>query len=1202
MSAGDRPGLGRGVLARCALALCCVGLLMLAGTAAPAFAGARWRLSARAAPTQLPLKGEGFVTVQAIDAGDAQVSGNSPVTITDVLPAGVTASEVKARKQIASLGTEPWSCTTDAQTVSCTYDTAGETQKPLQPYEDLEVLIRVNVNSPAGALTNTAAVRGGREVDGEGVEGAAVSEVTVERSLPVSAAPTTFGVEEDGYSLTAESEDGEGDRQAGGHPFALTSTLDFDQTLESIASLEEGRPKPAAPALLRNLDIGLPPGLLGNVSATAQCSELDFSTVRRNATDLCAPDSAIGVARLTFLEPSSTSYKTVTVPVFNLVPGPGEPARFGFVAYKLQVVLNTAVRTGDVADTPGQGDYGVQVSASNLSELAQVLGSEVTLWGIPGAQTHDLSRGWECIRIGNGENTSTEGHCETPETHSQNAFLTLPTACAGPLQSTVTGQSWPIKTLGEDGPGKSLTLQGDSQLPSFEGCGQLPFGPALGEVLPTAETGSVSAQASSPAGLDIDVHLPQQTTLEGEVLAEDELRSATVTLPEGMQVNPSAANGLAACPETAQEGVQGIRYQGPGSNEDPYSSASPTYPTPEPLRFSPEPAQCPAASRIGTVIVHTPLLKDPLYGSVYLAKPAPQGEAGQNPFNALLALYIVAEESEAGIRVKLAGEAKLNGQTGQITTIFKDTPQVPFEDFEVHLNPGPRASLTTPPLCANYEASALFTPWSLPEESPATTSNSTFAINAAPDAYACQNPLPFGPSFTAGATSLQAGAFTNFTVQIARSDGEQPLTGLTLHLPPGNAAILASVTPCPEPQASQGTCGPESLIGQATAVSGVGPDPYTVSGGRVYITGPYQGAPYGLSIVTPAVAGPFNLGNVIVRSKIEIDPRTAQVTITSSLPTIVQGLGRPASGIPLDLRDVYVTVNRPNFEFNPTNCNPLHIEGTLTGAQGATATVSAPFQVAGCQNLPFKPGVSASTQGKTSKADGANLTLKFKSVPGEAHVAKTVLTIPAMLPARLTTIQNACLASVFEANPAACPEGSDIGTAIVHTPVLKNPVTGPIYLVSHGNAAWPDAELVLQGEGITVILDGQTAIKKGVTTSSFQSVPDAPFESVEASLPEGSHSALTTNLPFKDHYSLCGQHLTIPTELTGQNGAILAENVKVSVQGCRAVKVIKTEKPSRLSLALKACRERHKHSHAARASCERKARKTYAPLRRAHKA
>ena len=441
----------------------------------------------------------------------------------------------------------------------------------------------------------------------------------------------------------------------------------------------------------------------------------------------------------------------------------------------------------------------------------------------------------------------------------------------------------------------------------------------------------------------------------------------------------------------------------------------------------------------------------------------------------------------------------------------------------------------------------------------------------------------------AGSASPQAGAFTSFSLTLGDPDADQRLQALSVHLSPGIAAILASVTPCPEPQAAQEQCGAESLIGHSLASAGLGSEPYELPG-NVYLTGPYEGAPFGIEVITPAIAGPFNLGTVTVRSRIGVDPHTAAVTITSDpIPQLVKG-------VPSQIKQLQVTVDRPGFQFNPTSCDPGPVAATLTGNQGATSTISYPFNTSDCASLPFHPGVNASTQGKTSKADGASLGLTFKSSQGEAHVAKTILTIPATLPARLTTIQKACIAAVFEANPAACPEGSDIGTATVHTPVLKNPVAGPIYLVSHGNAAWPDAELVLQGEGITVILDGQTAIKKGITTSSFLSVPDVPFTTVQATLPEGPHSALTTNLPLKDHYSLCGQHLAIPTALTGQNATAVNENVKVAVQGCHAVKAAKAKKLTRkqkLARALKACRTQHKHSRARRASCERQARRRY---------
>ncbi len=1131
-----------------------------------------WGLSSSVAPTNLQPGDAGLLNVAASDLGDVPITGaTSPVTITDMLPVGLRvtdAAAVTARRERKAPGEAAnWKCSLggEERVVVCT------TSLAIPSYERFEVEIPIESTLPAGTdtkLVNQLSVQGG-EAEGTGQP---VTSASLRRHVQIDDAPVKFGVEEEGYSLIAENPDGSVDTQAGSHPYQLTSTVYFNQVLKEIqeAGSETVLRQPAAPGLPKNLNFELPPGLLGSATAVPQCSQRDFAAVQGPANQ-CSNSSVVGVANVTLQEPNRLTYSTIAVPVFNLEPSEGEPARFGFEAFWVPVVLDTRVRT--------DGDYGVTVSVNNATEAAQVLGAQVTFWGDPGDSSHDSARGWACLREGVLANIGET--CQPPEPRPTSAFLTLPTNCQTPLDTAMNGTAWDGTPLQGE---YAFENQLGVPLQQLEGCENIPFDPSLTvEPVQPAEEGHAEANtttASTPTGLNVDVRLPQETTLDPALLGESDVRATTLTLPQGIGLNPAAANGLQACSQAQ------IGYEGPGAAGDPFAPG-----TGEPSRFSTAKAQCPGASKIGTVEIKTPLLAEELTGGVYLAKQ------NENPFGSLIALYIVAENETLGLRVKLAGRGELDEHTGQVTTIFENTPQVPFDDLHVQLFGGSRASLATPPHCGTYAATGSFTAWSGAEREP--QSNPAFQIVAGPGGSACPgNPLPFNPAFKAGSSNIQAGGFTNFALTLQNPDGDQPLSGLSMHLPAGDAAQLSQVTPCPEPQASQNQCGAESLIGHSIASSGLGPDPVQLPG-NVYLTGPYQGAPFGLAVVTPAVAGPFNLGDVTVRSRISVNPHTARVTITSDpFPTLVQG-------VPVNLKQITVQVDRPDFEYNPTSCNPISIEGSLTGSEDANATVSSPFQVSGCNSLPFKPGVTATTKGQTSKANGASLGLTFKSKTGEAHVAKTILTIPATLPARLTTIQKACIAATFEANPASCPEGSDIGTAVVHTPVLKSSLTGPIYLVSHGNAAWPDAELVLQGEGITVILDGQTAIKKGVTTSSFLSVPDAPFESVEAILPEGPHSALTTNLPLKDHFSLCGQRLSIPTALTGQNGTAVSENVKVSVQGCQAVKGAKAERLTRkqkLARALKVCRKDHKRSGARRARCEHSARKRYASAGRVRKA
>ncbi len=1138
--------------------------------AGPAFASARWVLSSRAAPTNLVPGREGLLIVGADDLGNSGVEGAANnVTITDTLPEGVrVANPEGVNPHWARSGqTRPekeatWQCsvTEHERVVTCA------TSLNIPPYERLEVEIPVVVEGPPGTVTTLQSqlnVTGGKQEQEDG-GGGVVGSASLTAPLEISAGETGYGVEPDGFSFVAENEDGTVDTLAASHPYQLTSTVFFDQTLEEVQLPGQTRKlAPGAPALSKNLTFRLPPGLLGNVNAATQCSDADFSALEGTIggiRNLCSGDSAIGVATVAIMVPSTILYKTIAVPIFNLEPAQGEPARFGFEAEAVPVTIDTTVHT--------EGDYGVSATVSRATAAAQVLGAQVTFWGDPGDPSHDNARGWACLRAGFQK---VEGEaCQPPEQRNTTPFLTLPTSCTGPLTSLMSGEAWtnsPLEPPALLEERYTFQNQAGEPLTSLENCQNIPFEPAL-DIQPEQEQHQATTSASTPTGLNAKVTVAQAGTLSDGLLGDADVRQTTVTLPAGMTLNPGAANGLQACSE------QQIGYRGPGGS-DLFSPGAP-----EPLRFSASPAACPAASKVGRVRIKTPLLGEELTGSVYLA------EQNNNPFGSLVALYIVAESEKLGLHVKLAGEGHLEEDTGQISTTFTDTPQVPFEELQLELFGGPRGSLATPSSCGSYAATSSFESWSGTISTP--RSEPAFTISSGPGGGPCPtDPLPFVPSLAAGSTNLQAGAFSAFDLTLTNPDGDQALSGLTAKLPQGLAAMLSGLQPCGEPAAAQGTCPADGHIGHSIASAGYGPEPISLEG-QVYLTGPYESAPFGIEVLTPAVAGPFNLGNVIVRSRIDVDPHSAQVTITSDpFPTFVKG-------VPVDLKQIQVIVDRPGFQYNPTNCNPSTIQADLTGNQGASANLSSPFHVANCQDLPFKPVVSAITQGKTSKANGASLGLTFKSKTGEAHVAETILTIPATLPARLTTIQKACVASAFEANPASCPEGSDIGTTIVHTPVLKSPLVGPIYLVSHGNAAWPDAELVLQGEGIKIILDGQTAIKKGVTTSSFESVPDAPFESVEATLPEGPHSALTTNLPLKDHYSLCGQHLTIPTALAGQNGTAVADTVKVSVQGCAAVKASKAKKLTRkqkLKRALVACRKAHRHSRAKRFRCERRARR-----------
>jgi hypothetical protein len=1119
-----------------------------------------WHLNVYSAPASKE-NGEGTVVVQATNLGDAWVEAKEhPVTIVDTLPPGmevtegphcVPASPANTGKYTSEkcVETDPadegeWElqvgpnitsagqnifvnsttngksgelpCSLAGQTVTCTYNGIENhlpnrhptVPVPLAAYNTLAVQIHVKVARGRGEEENTASVSGG-----------GTAAVTSKKPLSLSYSPRPFGVES--YEMTPEEEGGGPDTQAGSHPFQLTTTFFLNTETELV---DEGTQLEVEPigSFTKDLRFNLPPGLVGNPTPLPQCPTKVFLEELNTGAPPCPDNTVVGVASvLVGSEPGGTPLNTTSL--YSLEPSVGEPARFGFQSGAGPVFLDASVRTG--------GDYGVVVTVPNITQTAEFYGAQVTFWGVPADPRHDTTRGRGCLRV---EKTGSFGLPPREEVscapgEEEQPFLIMPTSCTGPLHTSVEGDSWERPGMFTV-PKEYVFQNAEGELLEQGGCNRLSFEPSI-SVTPNG------TQGSSPTGLEVDVHVPQDASLAPTGLAESALKDTTVTLPAGVTLNPAAADGLLAC------GLGEIALESPAEQ------------------------RCPEASKVGTVKIKTPLLPNELEGAAYLAAQ------NANPFGSLVALYLSVYDPVSGVRVRLAGEVKPDPVTGQLVSTFKDTPQLPFEDLKLEFFGGSRAPLGTPALCGSYTTSASFTPWS--RNPPADVSSPAFQISSGPGGAQCSNPLQFTPSLTAGATNIQAGAFTPFTMTMSRPDGNQNLKAIQLKMPPGLLGTLSDVELCPEPQADEGLCGPNSLIGETTVSVGLGGNPFSVKGGRVYITGPYEGAPYGLSIVNPAKAGPFDLEHdtskpgeympacdcVVVRAKIEVDPITAALTITSD-STGPYAIPQILDGIPLQIQHVNVTVNRPSFTFNPTNCSKMAIGGGLTSSQGATSALAVPFQVTNCATLAFKPIFKVSTAGKTSRKNGASLDVKLSYPKGsfgkDASIAKVKVDLPKQLPSRLTTLQKACTDATFNANPASCPAGSHVGSAKATTPIIPVPLSGPAYFVSHGGAKFPELVIVLAGYGTIVQLHGETFIsKKGITSSTFRQVPDVPIGTFQLKLPQGTNSALAANA------NLCKikkDGLKMPTAFTAQNGAIIHQSTKIAVTGCTKHKTIKHKK------------------------------------------
>jgi hypothetical protein len=868
-------------------------------------------------------------------------------------------------------------------------------------------------------------------------------------ALTVAAVPSAaqaFGIE--GVDGWLRNEAGGPEFQAGAHA-DFNTTIHFATTLNGLGEkTPEGNPK--------TIEVTLPEGLVGNPTATPKCTQGEL-TVLHDIAD-CEPSSQVGVA---LIGNNAFGHNgAAPVPVYNMVPPRGVAGEFAFNLFGDLVFFDSGVTA--------EGGYRIKTTISNTSQALALTDTGLTLWGVPASPVHDSERALQ----GGGlppENPETGEPITVPVPPGtpERALLDNPSACTGqPLRTVARANSWQAPEAFSSS-GFETDTGGNPM--TITGCGKVTFQASM-RAQPT------TTQADSPTGLAVELVLPQNANAEG--LSPSQLRDAVVTLPEGMAINPASAGGLGSC-SPDQIGL--------GTDSQP---------------------SCPESSKIGTVTIETPLLEAPLLGSVYLAQQR------QNKFGSLLALYIVVNDPTTGVLLKIPGKVETDPSTGRVVTRFDEAPQLPLERLQLNLFGGPRASLLTPPTCGTYSTQGEFTPWS---GTAAVTSTDSFKINSGPEGQACSSGS-FEPKLEAGTANPSAGAYSPFELRITRGDGSQRLSGVSVRLPRGLLAKLAGVPYCSDAAlggipTTEGTgaaefanpsCPAASRIGSVAVAAGAGPMPFWAKTGSAYLAGPYKGAPLSLAIVTPALAGPFDLGNVVVRVALQVNPETSQVTAVSDpLPTILQG-------IPLDLRTVQVQLDRSQFTLNPTNCEAQQVSATITSTGGATATPAEPFAAAGCAGLGFSPKLALSLRGGTHRGAFPALTARLAAKSGQANFRRVTVTLPHSEFLEQGHIRTVCTRVQFAAKQ--CPAASIYGFAEATTPLLEQPLRGPVYLRSSSHKL-PDLVAALRGQ-IEIDLDGRIDSHDQGIRATFETLPDAPVSGFVLKMNGGKKSLLvnSTNL------------------------------------------------------------------------------------------
>jgi hypothetical protein len=966
----------------------------------------------------------------------------------------------------------------------------------------------------------------------------AISATVVALTAIMVAAPSAVGqIGLEGVDVTNLDRNGDPVIQAGSHPNANATSFELEYIIHQLGPFPITVPFPTES--IKTAITRLPPGFVGNPLATPKCSAAQFAQPLSNLIfETCRPEAQIGYVRLTlgglFSAFVGGDPKVSYLPVYNLETPPGTPALFGFSVLGTPGYLTFTTRTGD--------DYGLTATSANIPTTADILSVQFVLWGVPADPIHDEERGYDgvlsCVDVEYTQRSLCKGHTSEAPLRS---FLTMPTSCVGPgpnnsVETTFAADSW--DDIGAFSAETTFSHDNTEPEPNpigFSGCNAVPFEPSI-EARPTTNV------ADSASGLDVNLHLPVHDgcTEEGSgvvncELAEAHLKDATVDLPEGLTINPAAANGLDGCSE-AEFGYTDTGEDGM-------------------IHTTPDPASCPDNSKQGTVTIETPLLDHPLKGSVYLADPY------ANPFGSLVALYIAVDDPKTGTVIKLAGEASIDQSTGRISTTFKQNPQLPFEDFRLHFFGGAGGPLRTPATCGTYATTSSMTPWTYPDSGPPAAPSDSWAIETAPGGGSC--PTTDGarhnsPDLDAGSVSPVAGISTPTIVNLRRDDGTQEFAQVKLTLPPGLTGRLAGIEQCSdaalasaasksgrEEEASP-SCPSGSRIGRVEVGAGAGPAPYYAKG-TAYLTGPYKGAPLSMAIVTPATAGPFDLGTVVVRVALYLDRNSAQITAVSDrIPRILQG-------IPLDVRSTKITLDRENFTRNGTSCDPSSFEGSLISTLANTASLSERFQLGECSALGFKPKLAIRLFGGTKRGAHPALRASLRMPDGGANIGRAVVALPHSEFLDQAHIGTVCTRVQYAAHE--CPAASVYGNVVVTSPLVDYPLEGPAILRSSDHTL-PDLVLALHGPpSQPVEVDAVGRIdsgKGGGIRTTFEGTPDIPVSTLVLNMAGGKKGLLQNST------NTCKAKNKATAQFDGQNGK--ASDFKVLLRNGKCGKSGKAKK------------------------------------------